>query len=155
MNNRQKIYKITCIIILIDQIVKMIIRSNIKLLEEIKVINNFFFLTHLENTGAAFSILEDSILFLIILSVLFIIIIDKFIKKEENTFTKIEITSLGLIIGGVYGNLIDRIIYHKVTDYISFRIMDYSFPVFNIADIAITVGTFLFIISNFFIKRKN
>ena len=61
--------------------------------------------------------------------------------------------SLGLIVGGTLGNLFDRIMYHAVIDYLSFDIFKYSFPVFNLADVAITVGTFLLIIG-YIIENK-
>ena len=122
--------------------------------QQIKVIKNFFYLTYIENTGAAFSILEKSTLFLILLSVLFIIFLDKYIRKESNKFTKIDIISFGLIMGGIYGNLIDRIIHRGVIDYLSFTIFKYNYPVFNFADICIVVGAFLIIIDTLFIKKK-
>lgn len=155
MMNRQKIYKIACIVLLIDQILKIIVRNSINLFQEIKIIKNFFYLTHLENTGAAFSVLENSTIFLIIISVLFILFLDKYIRKEEKNFNKLDIISFGLIMGGIYGNLIDRIIHQGVIDYLSFIIFKYDFPVFNFADICIVVGACLIIIDTLFIKKNN
>lgn len=155
MMNRQKIYKIACIVLLIDQILKIIVRNSINLFQEIKIIKNFFYLTHLENTGAAFSVLENSTIFLIIISVLFILFLDKYIRKEKKNFNKLDIISFGLIMGGIYGNLIDRIIHQGVIDYLSFIIFKYDFPVFNFADICIVVGACLIIIDTLFIKKNN
>lgn len=58
--------------------------------------------------------------------------------------------SFGLVLGGIIGNLIDRIAYQGVIDFLSFKIFNYNFPVFNIADIGITVGVFLLIIIYFY-----
>lgn len=67
--------------------------------------------------------------------------------QKEKTFTKLSSISLGLILGGIIGNLLDRIIYKKVIDYLSFTFFTYNFPVFNIADVGITVGALLLIVS--------
>ena len=56
--------------------------------------------------------------------------------------------------GGIFGNMIDRIINHSVTDFISFRIFNYNFPVFNIADIGITIGACLLVISILIEEKK-
>ena len=154
MKNRQKIYKIMCILLVIDQIIKIIIRHNLNEFQEIKIIKNFFSIIYVENTGAAFSIMKNATILLIILSVLFILLLDKHIRKEESKFTILDIISYGMIMGGVYGNLIDRIIHRKVTDYFSFSIFSYDFPVFNFADICIVVGAILIIIDIIFFKDK-
>ncbi len=152
MKNRQQIYNVVAIVFIIDQIIKIIIKHTMNLYQEISIIPNFFSLCYVKNTGAAFSILEDATLLLIAISVIFIILIDKSIKKEEQNLSKLSIISLGMIIGGIFGNLIDRILYRSVIDYISFSFGKYHFPIFNIADIGITVGVVLLIID--MIRRK-
>lgn len=146
MKSKQKIYSIASIVIMVDLILKFIVSS--KLVENyiIKVIPNFFSIYYLKNTGAAFSILQDSTPFLVILSALILLVLNNYIDKEKD-LNKISEISLGMVIGGIFGNMIDRIINHSVTDFISFRIFNYNFPVFNIADIGITVGVFLLLIS--------
>ena len=153
MSKREDIYKITAIILIIDQIVKLIINNSLELYQAIKVIPGFFSIIFVKNTGAAFSILEDNTVFLVILSVIVIIILDRFIKKEKN-LTKLSIISFGLILGGIFGNLIDRIIHHGVIDYLSFTFFGYSFPIFNIADITITCGVGLLLLS-MILEKKN
>ncbi len=155
MSNRYKIYRIMCILLVIDQIIKIVIRYSINEYQEIKVIKNFFSITYVQNTGAAFSIMKDATILLILLSIIFIILLNNYIKKQESNFTKIDIISYGLIMGGVYGNLIDRIIHRKVTDYLSFNIFNYSFPIFNFADICIVIGAILIVIDIIFLKNKN
>lgn len=154
MKKTQKIFNITAIILIIDQIIKIIIRSNLNEYQEIKIIKNFFSITFLKNTGAAFSILKNSALLLIIISVLFILLISKYIKKEEKNLTKLDVYSYGIILGGIFGNLLDRIIHKGVIDYLSFRFFSYYFPVFNFADISITVGIALLIISTIINEKK-
>ena len=143
MKNRQKINWIVFIVLIMDQLIKILVQEKMKLYEEINIIPHFFSIYYVQNTGAAFSILKDATIFLIILSVVFIIIINKQIKKEENKLTPLSIISLGLVLGGVFGNLIDRIIHQSVIDYLSFTFGNYSFPVFNLADMGITIGLFL------------
>ncbi len=155
MKNKNKIYIITLVLIIIDQLIKIIIKSNMELYQEIKIIKNFFSIMYLKNTGAAFSILENKTILLILFSVCFILIIGKFIKKESDNINKIELISLGMILGGVFGNLIDRIIYKGVIDYLSFKIINYNFPVFNLADICITIGAFILIVDSLFLRKKS
>jgi signal peptidase II len=152
MNKKEDIYKITSIVLILDQIIKIIVTHNMKLNTSIHIIPNFFSILYVENTGAAFSILEDNTILLIIISALFVVVLDRYIKKEEK-FTKLGIVSLGMIMGGIFGNLIDRILRHSVIDYLSFTVLKYNFPIFNLADIGITVGVGLYILS-LILERK-
>ena len=153
MNNKGKIYYVTCLVLLIDQIIKIIVNNCMSLFDEIRLIPNFFSLYYVKNTGAAFSILEDNTTLLIFITVIFILIIHKYIKSEAN-FTKLSSISLGMVLGGMFGNLIDRIIHHGVIDYLSFDIFGYSFPIFNFADIGITLGVALMVLEMVLEKRK-
>ena len=153
MNKKKFIYSISFIVLSLDQIIKVLIINNMSLHQEIKIIPNFFSLYYVENPGAAFSILGNQTLLLIIISVICLILIKEYIKKEKD-FTKLSIISLGMIIGGTIGNLFDRILYKAVIDYLSFNIFEYSFPVFNLADIAITVGAGLLLLSYILENKK-
>ena len=150
MNKKEDIYKITIVVLLLDQFIKYMINKFMEINTSIKVIPNFFSIFYVRNKGAAFSILEDSTILIIIISVIFIVILDSYIKKEKN-FTPLSVLSLGMIMGGIFGNLMDRVIYHSVIDYLSFE----NFPVFNLADIGITVGVGLLIISEILKIRKD
>ena len=140
--NKEQAYKITCIILIIDQILKNIIKTKMSLNQEIVLIKNFFSINYLKNTGAAFSILTNQTFILIIISFIIIFVLDRFLTKEKN-LNNLSVISIGLILGGIFGNLLDRIIYKGVIDYLSFKIFSYNFPVFNFADMTITIGTFL------------
>lgn len=153
MNNKGKIYYITCLVLLLDQIVKIIVNNCMTLYDEIKLIPNFFSIYYVKNTGAAFSILEGNTTFLIILTIIFILIVHRYIKNEKN-MTKLSSISFGLLLGGMFGNLIDRIIHSGVIDYLSFEFFGYGFPVFNIADIGITVGVTLMLIDMLLEKKR-
>lgn len=152
MKDKENIYITAGIVLIIDQIIKLIITHSLKLYQVIKVIPHFFSICYVKNTGAAFSIFENNTLFLTIISIIVIIILDIMIRKEKN-LTKGNCIALGLIMGGIFGNLVDRILRHYVIDFLSFRIIRYDFPIFNIADIGITVGVGLLIISLFFEKE--
>lgn len=153
MKNKQKINWIVFVMILMDQLIKILVQRNMKLYEEIKIIPHFFSIHYVENTGAAFSILKDATIILIVISVVLIILINKQIKKEEEKLNTLSIISLGIILGGIFGNLIDRIIHHSVIDYLSFSFGNYSFPVFNLADMGITIGLGLLLFDLW--KRRN
>lgn len=143
--NKNKVYLTSVIVLLIDQIVKLLIKTNMNLNEEISIIPNFFSIQYLKNTGAAFSILENQTILLAITSIICISVIIYYLKKEENLTTAMYL-SFGMVLGGILGNLIDRIFYQGVIDFLSFQIFNYNFPVFNIADIGITIGVLLLII---------
>lgn len=150
MKSKEDIYKITCVVLLLDQFIKFMINKFMDLNTSIKVIPNFFKIYYVRNSGAAFSILENNTILIVIISIIFIVLLDYYIRKEKN-FTKLSIISLGMIMGGIFGNLMDRIIYHSVIDYLSFG----SFPIFNLADIFICVGVGILIISEIRSKNKN
>lgn len=152
----KKIYKIVLIsflIILLDQLSKIIIRCSLEVGHTISVIGKFFKITHLENSGAAWSILNGKWIFLVILSLLFLVFIFRCIKRDDRN-TKLNILSYSFLIGGIIGNIIDRIIYQTVTDFLSFRIIKYDFPVFNLADTFIVIGMFMLILDVFLEGRE-
>ncbi len=153
MKNKESIYKITSIVLILDQMIKLWIQKSLHLNQQIIIIPHFFAIDFVKNTGAAFSILENNTILISIMSVIFILLLNHYIKKEES-FTKLSIVSLGLILGGIFGNLIDRVIHHGVIDYLSFTIIQYNFPIFNLADAAIVIGVLLFSIDIIIEKRK-
>ena len=137
-------------ITIVDQLIKMGVSS---LSNNIEVIKDFFNITYAENTGAAFSILNNSRFFLILMGFGAVIMVMFFFIKNKKQ-TKLSIASYGILLGGIVGNLFDRIKYGYVIDYLDFRIFGYNFPIFNLADIAIVIGCFLLIIM-FMMEDKN
>lgn len=156
--NKEKIYSIACIFLIIDQLIKILIKTKMNLLQEITIIPNFFSIYYVENEGAAFSILQNKTIFLIVISIICIMLIDRYLSKAKD-LTKLTRISFGILLGGMIGNLIDRLLYGTVTDYLAFNFFSYSFPVFNFADIGITIGVLLIIVMTILeeiniIKRK-
>ena len=136
---RKKLFGLSIIFIIIDQVIKFIISNNIKLNTEIKIIDKFFYITHVHNDGAAFSSFSGNTIFLILISIISLIVIYLFFIKDKD-LSKIEIILISLLIGGIIGNFIDRIVLKYVIDYIGFIIFGYYFPIFNFADICIVLS---------------
>lgn len=133
------------IILLIDQISKIIVMNTISLNKSIDIIKNFFKLTYTHNDGAAFGIFGGRTLFILLVSffVLAYLLFELFRNKKSNTTVDLGIT---LIIGGLLGNLIDRLYFGYVRDFLDFKIFNYDFAIFNIGDTAIVLGAALFLI---------
>ena len=142
-----KIYLLSILVIIIDQISKLIVVKNMNIGEEIVIIKKFFSILYVTNTGAAFSILENSTSLIIIISLFCTALIVSLMQREKN-MTKLKKFSFIILIGGMLSNLIDRVFYKHVIDFFSFTIIKYKFPVFNIADICITIGVLIYLIIN-------
>ena len=142
----KKILPISLLLIVIDQIVKILVISKLALQQSITIINNFFNITYVRNTGAAWSILSGNVLLLIMISVLALVTIYYYLIKDKD-LNKIDIVSYSMLIGGIIGNLIDRIVHGYVIDYLDFKIFNYNFPIFNIADTLIVISIIIIGIS--------
>ena len=113
--------------------------------EPVKIINNFFNITYVHNEGAAWSILSGQRFILILISLIAIIFLYKYLNDfKEN---KRNIIAFGLLFGGIFGNLYDRLFLGYVRDFLDFNIFGYNYPIFNISDICIFIGTILIIIA--------
>ncbi|MBQ4263667.1 MAG: signal peptidase II [Bacilli bacterium] len=143
---KKYIYIILFIISLIglDQLSKYLIVINFQNNEHYEIINNFFELRYITNTGAAFGMFNGNTFILGIISLFLVFYIIREIKL--NIKNKLELYSLLLILSGALGNLIDRFFRGYVVDFISFKIFNKQMPIFNIADIFITIGVFMLII---------
>ena len=134
---RKKIFIISIVTFLIDMLTKYFIK-------DLVIIKNFLFkilTSQIINDGAAWSIFSSKRLMLILIGVCAIYFIIKFISDfKEN---KRNTLAFGLLLGGCLGNLYDRVIYGYVRDFIYFKFGTYSYPIFNIADIGIVIGTIL------------
>jgi signal peptidase II len=135
------------VIVVLDQLTKMIVDRTMPLHHSIPIIDGFFSLTYVRNTGAAFGIFAGSheafrLPFLILVSVLalgFVIVMLKRLRDEGTGL----ITALSFIIGGAIGNLVDRVLYGEVIDFLDFSWSNYHWPAFNVADSCITVGVLI------------
>lgn len=145
---KKKIIIISSIILLLDQILKQLVINQISYQQTINIIPNFFYLTYVKNTGGAWSILSGNTYLLLIIGLIAIGVLIYYLFKKEN-FSLLEVISFSLLIGGIIGNFLDRLIYQAVIDYIGFILGNYYFPVFNLADICIVIGTLILIIDTF------
>ena len=145
---KKKIFIIAILSFFIDLISKIIVSNVFSLNETKTVINSFFSLTYIQNTGAAWGMFEGKTILLAIISLIFLYFFVKYII-ELKSIDKLSMVSLGLILGGIVGNLFDRIVNNYVIDFLSFKIFSYNFPVFNLADTFIVVGIILIIVETF------
>ena len=131
---------ITAFVVLVfDQLSKQLILSYLEYAQPIKIIDKFFYITHVHNPGAAFGILPNNRTFFIIFAVITVILLTLYCFKQTPAQRFHQII-FGLIIGGAVGNLIDRIRFGYVIDFIDFYFGKFHYPTFNIADSCICVG---------------
>lgn len=130
---------IAALVILLDQFTKFLATSYLSLNRPLPVVKNILNLTLVHNRGAAFGILKNQTPLLIITSIFAVVLIFLNLKGNKHKQPLIYTLSLNFILAGALGNLIDRLLYGYVIDFIDFRI----WPVFNIADSAITIGAIL------------
>ncbi len=137
-------------IVIADQVTKHIILQEVGLHASIPVIPGFFHITHIQNPGGAFGFLANQsavvrgILFLFV-STLAVGLVLWFYHKTPPTHRWLA-AGFALIVGGAIGNLIDRVRFGKVVDFLDFFIRGWHWPAFNVADSAITIGITIFII---------
>lgn len=131
--------------LIIDIVSKLVVSNLMDLYDSIVIIKDFFYITYVRNTGAAWSIFEGEILGIVIVSLIIILFIVYYILKQDIK-SKIEKIGYSLVLGGSFGNLLDRIIYGYVVDFLDFNIFGYDYPIFNLADCFIFVGVMLLII---------
>lgn len=149
------IFILPVIIVILDQISKFLAVVYLKGSRPHIIIKDFFEFVYVENYGAAFGILQNKRMFFIVMTLAVVIGISFFIIKnyyEMNSFLRF---GLAMLLGGAIGNFIDRIRFGYVIDFISFKFINkYHFPVFNIADISIVMGTGLVLILVLFDKYE-
>ena len=135
----KKIGIISIICIMLDQLFKYLVINNIAFASSIHIIRNFFRLTYVQNTGGAFSIFSNNIILLIVITIIVLGTLIYLIRSNKK-ISKLDIVIYGLLLGGIIGNLIDRIFRGYVIDYLDFNFGSYNFPVFNLADICIVIS---------------
>lgn len=135
----------------LDQLTKYLVITNVKPVDAVPVLDNILQFRYVENTGAAFSILSEKTWLLSLITGVLIVgaLLYLFIKKPKN---KLECASIILVVSGGLGNLIDRIFRGYVVDFIEYLFMEYA--VYNFADILVTIGAILLVISIFLDKGE-
>lgn len=149
-----KYYIITLLIVLLDQATKWTVALNMNLYESIQVIPGFFWITSHRNSGAAWGILEGQMWLFYIVTVIVIGILIYYMQLYKDSYPWLMI-GFASILGGAIGNFIDRIFLQEVIDFIDLNIFGYDFPIFNVADSALTVGVILVIIMMLIDEMKN
>ena len=146
------LYTLIIGIIIIDQWTKWIIKSSFSLYQSQPVIKDFFHLTYITNDGMAFGLtLPGGKHVLLILTILLTGFIAGYLWNERNGHPFIKY-GLALILSGAVGNLIDRIIYGKVVDFIDIMIGDFNWYIFNVADTSVTVGMCFFVLHSIYVE---
>lgn len=138
----------------LDQITKYIVEETIDLGTRIEVIPNFLYMAHIRNEGGAWGLFTGQMWFFYIMSVIALTIFGYFAASIN--FKKAFIYSLSIVflISGTLGNLIDRVQFGHVIDFIDVYIFTYNYPVFNVADILLTAGTIGLGIDILFLESK-
>ncbi|MFZ5594354.1 MAG: signal peptidase II [Pseudomonadota bacterium] len=148
---------LSLVVIVLDQATKFL-ASGMLILHEPVAVLPFFNLTLMHNTGAAFSFLHDAsgwqrwffAALALIVSVMLVLWLRR-LQPHERWLA----TALTLVLGGALGNLIDRLMYGYVVDFIQLYYQDWYYPAFNVADSAITVGAVMLVIDTFKGKEKH
>lgn len=152
---KSKLFGLVIIILLIalDLITKHLAETNIGLYQQVSVIPNFFWLTNVRNTGAAWSLFDGKVGLLSVVSFVASVILAFVYLKDKQS--KLANTALVLMIAGTIGNFYDRLVLNYVRDFLSFNLFGYMFPVFNIADSLLVIGVVLLIVEVFLDEKRN
>jgi signal peptidase II len=150
---------LTGLVILVDQVTKLYVMQTMRLHESVPIIPNLFSLTYIRNPGAAFGLLAGSsntfrMVFFGLTSIFALGLLGTILLRmpEREWMGRLSVAG---ILGGAIGNLIDRLRYGEVIDFLDFYIESYHWPAFNVADSAITVGVTLLIIHFMFEKKED
>ncbi len=144
-------YLLAVCIIIIDQLTKWLIVSTLELNERVSVVGDFFQITSHRNTGAAFGILTGQRWFFIVITIVIVAGLVWYIRNTMARGLRLAPLAFSLVLGGAIGNFIDRLLTGEVVDFFKFRFqfdwfgspIDYTFPIFNVADMMIVIGVSL------------
>ena len=152
MKQRFKEVLFVIILFIVDIISKVLIENNLELYESIDIIKGFFSITYVQNTGAAWSIMEGKMIFFYIISIIGLVFMYYLYKNAKDN--NIEKYAVLMMVGGTLGNLYDRVLYQYVRDFLDFIIFGYDFPVFNFADTFLCCGVFLYLVKILYDEYK-
>jgi len=155
-------YVFAAIVFALDQWTKRLIVRHLELNESIPVLGEFFEITSHRNRGAAFGILQNQRWFFIVITIVIVVGIVWFLQKTRKANKKLLPFALSLLLGGAFGNFLDRLLHGEVVDFLKFRFqfsffgtpVDYTYPIFNVADSAIVVGVALIFLDSIISWRK-
>lgn len=141
-------------VLVLDQVTKWYIRKTLELYASLPVIDSFFEITHVNNTGGAFGLFAGGhaswrLPFLLVMSSVAVGALIYFVRRVPDG-QWLLLFALGGILGGAVGNFVDRMVAGKVTDFLYFHWHDYGWPAFNVADSFISVGMVTLLLHSFF-----
>ena len=140
-------------IAVLDQVSKFAVRSRFRVGEQLPVIPGLFNLSYVRNTGAAWGIFAGFGNWLVVVSIVMLIVI-VFFRHSFMNDGSLDRVAVGLMVGGIVGNLIDRVRLGYVVDFLDFHWKTHHFPAFNVADAAICTGVGLYILSQYLAERR-
>ena len=140
---KKKVALFTMLFLIVDQASKIILDNVLPLNKSYMICDRFIYITKTYNTGVAWSMLAGKPYLIISISIIIFIILLLYMHRFKND--KKNILAFSLIFGGLLGNLIDRIVYGHVIDFIDIMIFNYDYPIFNIADSFVFIGVMILI----------
>jgi signal peptidase II len=149
----RRVVLIAAVVTLADQLTKWLVLRWVHPEYPVAVVDGFFRLINWQNTGAAWGLFQDSNVVLAVISVLTVIALYLFRHSFQIHLVGSQI-ALGLIAGGIVGNVIDRFWHGHVVDFLDFYIDGHHWPAFNVADSAICCGVGLYLIVSFLAERR-
>jgi len=145
---------IISMIVILDQWSKWLIKSSFNLYQSKPIIQDFLHFTYVTNDGMAFGLsFPGGKQILLVMTILLTGVIIAMLWKERHSHY-LNRYALSLILAGAIGNLIDRLIYGEVVDFLDVMLGDFHWYIFNIADSSVTIGMVLFIIHSIFFEKK-
>jgi signal peptidase II len=155
---RARAYSLAALVFALDRLTKWVVETRVSAMDTFHVIPGFFDIVHSQNRGVAFGIFNDSTsewrtTLLVLLSAAAVVFISAILWRPAK-LDRLSLWGLALILGGAAGNVYDRIMTGRVTDFLELYIGDYHWPTFNIADSAIVIGSALLILDMLRPKRQ-
>lgn len=144
---------LSIVLILVDQLTKYMIVKSMEIGESISIIGDILKITSHRNYGAAWGMLQNQMMFFYIITVIVLIALCYFYYKEAADNLLMQ-SGLMLIFAGAIGNFIDRLFRGNVVDFIDTKIINYDFPIFNVADSCLTIGVFILLYELLFNQKE-
>ena len=149
-NTRLKAYGAAGAVLALDRLTKWIVEQRVSFVDSYKVIPGFFDIVHSQNRGVAFGLFNDSssewrTTILVLLSIAAVVVVSVLLWNAQR-LDRLSMWGFALILGGAAGNVFDRVMWGRVTDFLEFYIGPYHWPTFNVADSAIVVGSSVLLI---------
>ena len=157
-DSRLKAYGLSALVFALDRATKSLIEAHVSAFDVHTVIPGFFDIVHSQNRGVAFGLLNDSqspwrTIVLVVLAAAALILVAGMLWRGSH-LDRWTVTGLALVLGGAAGNLFDRIVWGRVTDFLEFYIGDWHWPTFNVADSCVVIGSGLLVLELLRPKRQ-